>query len=238
MTLMRQIQLPESVYNQNIVPGPWFRRAVENFAPYRTTSQRNGGPGPALGLLTLTRLVEFVRDPRGDISDIQIGHNALLRETSQARENLKRMVQLQCHPGPAPPGGVDAERVLLLCGAQFAVLLATTMLVNSVLRALMPGNTELAHQIDGFPDELVGLSREVSKYKPVGSGFIPTCLLMGCIATTNSIQVAKMTDAMAEYGLDPMQSKWEPWALEMSAKFQDLRFKVALAHLESSVAKG
>ena len=75
-------------------------------------------------------------------------------------------------------------------------------------------------------------------YKPVGSGFIPTCLLMGCIASSNSTEMAKMTGAMAEYGLDPMEQNWQHWATDMSHKFQDLRFKVALAHLENSVAKG
>lgn len=225
------------MYNHNIVPGPWFRRIINNFAPYGTTSQKNGGPGPALGFLTLARVVEFVRDPRGDISDIHIGYKALLNETAQARDNLTRMAKMRHLPSPpaALPGGADIERIQLLCGAQFAVLLATTMLVNSLLRALMPGNADLEDQTVGFPDELVALSRQVSKYKPVGSGFIPTCLLMGCIAATDPTQVAKMTDAMTEYGLDPMQPRWQHWATEMNTQFQDLRFNVALAHLENSV---
>lgn len=188
--------------------------------------------------MTLARLVEFVRDPRGDISDIHTGHNALLLQTAQARENLARMAQDRCHPSPPLPGGVEAERIRLLCVAQFAVLLATTMLVNSLLSVLMPSNTKLPEQVAGFPDELVVLSREVSKYKPVGSGFIPTCLMMGSIAASTPTQVDKMTDAMAEYGLDPAQAKWEQWAREMNAQFKDLRFKVALAHLENSVPEG
>ena len=178
-----------------------------------------------------------MRDPRGGISDIQVGHDALLRETTQARVNVGKVAQLQSHPSPSP-GGVDAERVQLLCKAQFAVLLATTMLVNNLLCALMPDDSVLADQVAGFPDELVGLSREVSKYKPVGSGFIPICLMIGSIAASTPTQLAKMTDAMAEYGLDPTHHKWEYWATNMSAKFQDLRFRVALAHLENSVVKG
>lgn len=231
-------QLPESIYNQNIVPGPWFRRVIDNFTPFATTSQKNGGPGPALGFLTLARLVEFVRDPRGDISDIHTGYNALLLQTAQARDNLARMSQPRSDPSPSPLGGVKEERIQLLCVAQFAVLLATTMLVNSLLSVLMRGDTELTAQVASFPDELVVLAREVSKYKPVGSGFIPTCLMMGSIAASSPVQVAKMTDAMAEYGLDPTQSTWAQWAIEMNAQFKDLRFKVALAHLENSVAEG
>lgn len=235
-TLTGEPQLPEAIYNPNISPGPWFRRIVDTMAPYGTTSQRNGGPGPAVGMLTLARVIEFVREPQGEITDIQYGYHALLQETAQARDNLERL-QGGCGPYACLAGGVEGERIQLLCKAQYGVLLATTMLVNSLLYALMPANIELMDHVAGFPDELADLSRSVSRYKPVGSGFISTCLLMASVATTDPAQLAKMTAAMDEYGLDPIQSKWEYWASEMRTRFQDLRFKVALAHLENGVAQ-
>lgn len=230
-----EFQLPDAIYNPNISPGPWFRRIVDSVAPFATASQKNGGPGPALGILTLARVVEFVREPQGDISDIQFGYNVLLQETAQARDNLERMQG--GGPNANLPGGVGGERIQLLCQAQFAVSLATTMLVNSLLYALMPGDISLADHVARFPDDMVDLSRSVSRYKPVGSGFMPTCLLMGCAATSDPAQLAKMTAAMGEYGLDAIDSKWEYWAREMRTRFQDLRFKVALAHLENGAVQ-
>ena len=180
--------------------------------------------------MTLARLVEFIREPHGEIADIRLGHDALLQQTSQAHANLRRMAALPDLPG--------AERIQLLCRAQFGLLLSATMLVNSLLRALAPGDRELAGQVRGFPDEMVGLSREVSRYKPVGSGFVLTCLLMGCVATTDPDELVKLTDAMAEYGVDPLHARWDRWASEMRTKIQELRLQVALAHLENSMEQG
>ncbi|KAH6853191.1 hypothetical protein B0I37DRAFT_358733 [Chaetomium sp. MPI-CAGE-AT-0009] len=242
MTLAISV-LPESIYNPKIKPGPWFRRVVENFAPYGTTSSANGGPGPVTSVLTLVRLVEFVRDPRGDIADIVIGYDTMLRETSQARDNLRTMFGTQSGSDsssdglslPSSPGGPRMERIQLLCQAQYAVLLAATMLVNSLLCAMLPDNAELAGQVEEYPDELVALNEQTAKYRPVGAGFMPTCLLMASAATTNPVHLDKLHGALAEFGPYPGDSKWEYWASEMRALVQDLRYKMSLIYHETGL---
>ncbi|SPO02594.1 uncharacterized protein DNG_05267 [Cephalotrichum gorgonifer] len=241
MTLSLSV-LPESIYNPAIRPGPWFQRIVDNFSVYKTTSQKNGGPGPAVGVLTLMRLVEFVRDQQGDIGDIQAGYDAMFHQTAQARENLARMFASQGshrnnpgNPNPMVPGGAEMEKIRLLCQAQYALLLSATMLVNGVLSAIMPSNAEIPKQVAGYPDELVELTRQTAKYKPIGSGFMPTCLLMACATTTDRSHMAKMTGALAEYGTGAMESKWGYWASQMRSQFQDMRFKMSLMRLEGSL---
>lgn len=191
--------------------------------------------------MTLVRLVEFVRDPRGDIGDIVLGYDTMLHETEQARKNLETMFGTPSRSGtgsstdglsaPSTPGScADMERIQLLCQAQYAVLLAATMLVNSLLGAMLPDNTELTGQVAEYPDELVVLNEQTAKYRPVGAGFMPTCLLMASAATTDSGHLDKLNGALVEYGPHPDHSKWEFWAAEMRGLFQDLRYKMSLIY--------
>jgi hypothetical protein len=214
---------------------------MDNFTPHGTTSSKNGGPGPATSIMTLVRLVEFVRDPRGDIGDIVLGYDTMLRETEQARKNLDTMFGTSSQPGsdsstdglsvPSSPGSsANIDRVQLLCQAQYAVLLAATMLVNSLLGAMLPDNAELTGQVAEYPDELVVLNEQTAKYRPVGAGFMPTCLLMASAATTDPVHLDKLNVALAEFGPYPGHSKWEFWAAEMRGLFQDLRYRMSLIY--------
>ncbi|KAH6651320.1 hypothetical protein F5144DRAFT_559120 [Chaetomium tenue] len=257
--------IPESIYNPNIQLGPWFRRVMDNFAPHGTTSSKNGGPGPATSITTLVRLVEFVRDPHGDggdIADIVLGYDVMLRETAQARANLEGMFGMNASSSgtgtgsdasssssdglsvPSSPGnggsgggggGPDMERIQLLCQAQYAVLLAATMLVNSLLGAMLADSGELAGQVADYPDELVVLNEQTAKYRPVGAGFMPTCLLMASAATTDPAQLGKLNAALAEFGPYPGHGKWAYWAAEMRGLFQGLRYKMSLIYRETGL---
>lgn len=234
---------------------------MDNFTPHGTTSSKNGGPGPATSITTLVRLVEFVRDPHGDggdIADIVLGYDVMLRETAQARANLEGMfgvmsasrsgtgtgtgtgsdassegLSVPSSPGSGGGGGPDRERIQLLCQAQYAVLLAATMLVNSLLGAMLADSGELAGQVAAYPDELVALNAQTAKYRPVGAGFMPTCLLMASAATTDPAQLGKLNAALAEFGPYPGHGKWEYWAAEMRGLFQGLRYKMSLIYRET-----
>lgn len=202
---------------------------------------KNGGPGPALSMLTFARLIEFVRDSggTGDATEIEAAYEGIMREVAQARETLVRLFpdtseKLISEGGgrpilPATTGG-ERERVHMLCVAQLAMLLAMGMLVNSVLGAVAFDNRELQEQVAGFPDELVGLGRVVDRYRPLGAGFIPVCLLVGCVSTTNEAHLAQMTEAMKTYSSSPMQMSWEVWSTEMRGAFQTLRYNISLRH--------
>jgi hypothetical protein len=231
--------LPESIYNPKINLGPWFKKMVDDFTPHKTTSMKNGGPGPALSMLTFARLIEFVRDSgsTGDATEIEVAYEGIMREVGQARETLIRLFPdtsgtLFSEGGgrpilPATTGG-ERERVHMLCVAQLAMLLAMGMLVNSVLGAVTLDDRKLQGQVSGFPDELVRLGRVVDRYRPLGAGFIPVCLLVGCVSTTNEANLTQMTEAMKMYSSNQMQMNWEVWSTEMREAFQTLRYNMSL----------
>ncbi|CAI4216057.1 unnamed protein product [Parascedosporium putredinis] len=174
------------------------------------TDDQNHNPtrrraGPALTIQTFCRLVEFVRQPTDDITDIRVAFGGLL---------------IELH---------------VRCQGQFGILLAAALVVGSILCSVLPPTERAATiaRMATFPDELVALSAKTHIYRPLGAAFMPVCLVMGCVAVEDKTQLDRMMQCLAVFEADMLQLRWTTWVPSLKSRFFDTLSRISIQRIQT-----
>lgn len=90
----------------------------------------------------------------------------------------------------------------------YSTLLWMTITFNAVLRAYEPCDQFLVAESVVLVDEATALAEVASKYRPLGSSFIPLCLVYAHAATDDVTKRAQVEKVLAEYQLDFPCTDW------------------------------
>ncbi|KAF5570394.1 hypothetical protein FPANT_13761 [Fusarium pseudoanthophilum] len=119
-----------------------------------------------------------------------------------------------------------------------AILLAAALALNSILRATYPDDSILLLEASTLANELIGLAKGVSQYRPLGASYIPPCLVAAW--ATSSALKAQRNDIevlLTEYQKDYARMKWMENAMLLEALHGALLGRVLGPNIRDKVEK-
>jgi hypothetical protein len=126
----------------------------------------------------------------------------------------------------------EARNIQVRIQSGYALLLAITLLFNSVLRTLdSTFDLGLVMETAFFVDEAISVAKQAARHRPLGSSSLPLCLVVAwAVSDDDEWRSAQVESILAEYQLDFDVTKW----LESA---QQLRKQLRNPHEDSIVSK-
>lgn len=105
----------------------------------------------------------------------------------------------------------------------YAIYLALEILLNGVLRAYEPDDKQLLDENLFLAQEIVTLARAAERWKPVGAGWIPICLVAAWTGCTDFTMKTEIAQAWQDVWQDMMAQPITLAALSSQEYFDGLR---------------
>lgn len=220
---------------------PWFEKLFEIHGPPTPTEDTKDEestleddeeefekPIKSLRLRNLVQLSNFVRDPEQHLFDAEIAYRQLRIDISKLRFRLCRMNKYLT----APEIGTIAQpsptlRLFVRHQAAYGLVLTLAIVVNCIFRQFDPYNLELAEDSASFSEQVMALAKHASQYRPLGSGYIPMCLVAVWASTEDVSTRAKAEMMLAEYDTELGIEKWMEGVVTLQKNFQGIRQKLS-----------
>lgn len=134
----------------------------------------------------------------------------------QIREDYEKLANiLFAFPKPASYSNIPQTRSPMCIQQQEArlqtshsILLAQAIQLNCVLRDFEPPDMDLSKELWSFVDDVIGLAKRASCYRPLGASSMPLCLVAALAATEHSDREAQLEALLVEYQADFPSTKW------------------------------
>ncbi|KAJ5786979.1 hypothetical protein N7457_001969 [Penicillium paradoxum] len=95
-----------------------------------------------------------------------------------------------------------------------------------LLRIFDPGNGALMSEAVFFCDEITMQAELASSYRPVGSAYVPLCLVVAWAASENLVQSARIEAILGEYQTDFADIPWISRAIWLASTLDSHRIRV------------
>lgn len=121
--------------------------------------------------------------------------------------------------------------------AAYGIVTSLSLLLGGILNVFRPFDLVLAEDLITFSDEILRLAKNAKQYRPVGSGYMPFCLVTAWAATdgtTKQIDVEKM---LGDWQSDMPEARWLDMANWLRGNTENLRLRLAISQLEISSEK-
>ena len=199
---------------------------------------------PSLDPQKLVQMPFFFHKPIDHLDEIKSTYHSMSTDLLRLREYLAHLGR-EVDSAVALHGSVYNNQVNLLHRHQiiYAVLLTIAIALNSLLRTLYGNSDALLKAVAAMTKEFIKLAKRVSKYRPLGAGYIPPCLAAVVSAskafskesstlvnteqwaTTDALpaQRAELERLMTEYQPDFPEIKWMEQAVWLQESHKVLR---------------
>jgi hypothetical protein len=225
-------QILESVVNPRIKMDPQFWELVSSFT-YRRNPDNYERLQSSAQLRHYAMFPEFIRNPDSHLFDI--ARIYLLLKNDIAR--LKPVLDQYANFTPVSFSSADVARHSKI-QAGYSLISAMAVLLNSLLRVFDPFNPILTDETAHFCDEIITQAKLADCYRPVGSAYIPMCLIVAWVATDDIFQLAKIESVLADYQSDFAEVPWMSRAAWLGSTLNEHRVRIATGKQNSELAYG
>jgi hypothetical protein len=165
---------------------------------------------------------EFVRHPDPHLFDITRIYLLLKNDASMLKPMLDQCAKFT-------PVSFSSEDVAKHSRVQAAYSIVSTLavLLNSLLRMFDPFNTILTDETAHLCDEVIIQAELAACYRPVGSAYIPLCLIVAWATTDDIFQLAKIEILLADYQSDFAEVPWMSHAVWLGSTLNSHRVRIA-----------
>lgn len=231
-------QICESFGNPNIKLDPAVWKMAESYyGPYR----KNGMNGPirSLELRNLAKIPEYLRNPEGNIVEMKASYEQMREEVQILRQRLKETTEAVAAYLVSYASGASSVPlgfITLHCRYQGAhcVMLSLAMLLNTILLAFDPFDAVLLSESAALFDETMILARDANAYRPLGSSYMPLCLIVARASTDDLMKRMEAETILMDYQTDFIQAKWLDIADWLELRLRAIRFKQLMAAPDST----
>lgn len=145
----------------------------------------------------LAMLPKFVQDPDGNVLEIGRLYLQLQRDAQKIKPVLDQYATFI-------PTFFSSPDVAAHCRIQAIYTMVSTLalLLNSLLRLFHQSNPSLETENAFFCDGIMTQAVLASCYRPVGSAYMPLCLIVAWACTNNPARLAQIECVLAEYQSD------------------------------------
>jgi hypothetical protein len=191
-------------------------------------------PIESVKLHNLAKFPDFIRDPEFHFFEIKTAYQELRADSIRLRKHLTKLSERTCVgitsvlslPSPR-------QRLHVRYQATYSVLLTMATILNGILRAFEPHDLILAEESVTFPNEIMALAEQASPYRPLGSSYMPLCLIAAWAVTNDLPRRVGMEKMLAEYQKDFASANWMEYAIWLRHRLETLHTKLSLLRLET-----
>ncbi|KAH6674747.1 hypothetical protein B0J14DRAFT_20899 [Halenospora varia] len=242
MTICAPVVL-ESFINPRIDLTPFFSRLAEvhgiQHGPRQLAGFYDNAPIESIKLRSLARIGVYFRDPELYLPEITSAYQELRDDAAIMRHRLNEWDKLtesslaNCTPLQSYP----IIKLHTHHQAAYGIVTSLSLLLGGILNVFRPFDLVLAEDLITFSAEILRLAKNAKQYRPVGSGYMPFCLVTAWAATdgtTKQIDVEKM---LGDWQSDMPEARWLDMANWLRGNTENLRLRLAISQLEISSEK-
>lgn len=221
----------DSFYNTKVKLGPWLWKIDATYGPQRPKEPGDpfdGGPIESLRIQSLAKIPDFLHHPEVYFFEIQATYQLMLVEVPKLRGWLaKTLEQIQ-----TLSLGAKAITFHTRLQSSYALLITMALLLNGILRAFDPLDISLINEAMHIPSELLEISKDASKFRPLGASYMPLCLMTAWAATPNILDRPAIEEMIEDYSTDFAIASWMVAAVWLENQLNGIRLRPATSFLE------
>jgi len=176
-------------------------------------------------------LPEFVQNPDSHLFDIARIYLLLKNDAQMIKPMLDQLSKIVPVSFSTKHVGRHSQ-----VQAAYSIVSALAVLLNSLLRVFDPFNPILTDETTYFCDEVIIQAELASCYRPIGSAYIPLCLIVVWAATDDIFQLAKIESLLADYQSDFAEVPWRCHAVWLGSTLNDHRMRIMSGKQSNGVA--
>lgn len=176
----------------------------------------------SLSLPSLARVPELILDPRAHIPEISATYSRLRIACGGGRRLLASAKERMTVDTDGRVAHYAALRGLTQTQACYALLLAMAITLNLTLHALLQASLTLEEELGSLCNEVENLAQQTSQYRPLGSSYMPLCVVPAWVATTDHVQREYFERLLRDYDSDFAIARWAAVAINAQKRFERL----------------
>ena len=224
--------------NPKIRLHPWLLKQAETFGPPRpltvTEKDEDAVFLPTLLLTSLAKMPDFIRYPKDHLFAIQQMYERKRFDIPKMQRRLAKKMLPPPHVVGMYLPPVPQTTLIYLYYVAYALLLALALIINGLLRALDPSDELLVAESIAWSSEVMVMAERMSPYRPLGSGYMPVCLLAAWAATADLSQHPRIEKLLAEYQTDFEGARWMDGAIWLKNRYVLLSLQSLATRLQST----
>lgn len=181
----------------------------------------------------LANLGKYFRDPELYIVEIAAMYQESLVDYEMARKRLATTREtLKAVRTPLEMYPVTKQYTA--SQAMFGLVGSIILDMGSVLRVFSPDDLSLAAEAAKVSSEMMLLAQDAMQYRPLGSSYIPFCLVSAWAAADGTSERADVERMLEDWQSDFQETRWIDTAVWLKNRFEDLRLRLTLSQLRAA----
>lgn len=214
-------QILEGMIEPRVKMTPEFWELISSFKRLLSASRNPDRQQSTTELRDLAMFPVFIQNPESHLPDIAVTYMQLKTDAQKVKWRLDQF-------GEAHPGSFSSMAVATHARVQaaYAMLSTLAVMLNTLLRVFDPCNPSLMSEALLFCDEIAIQAERASCYRPVGSAYIPLCLVVAWAASDNLVQLARIESILVEYQADFAEIPWMSRAKWLASTLDNHRMRL------------
>lgn len=214
-------QILESIMNPKIQLNPCLDKLIAIIASQRAARGQDETVGRSIPMIRIVaRIPDFIQHPQLYLSEVKWRYPRLKADCQIVRTSLAKMAELIS----SPEADLSTIKTYAHCQTAYGLALSMATILNGILPAFDPRDTSLVEDSASFVDEIVILTEQASRFRPLAASYIPVCLATGWAATDDPSRKAEIESHLAEYQTDLADARWLEGAMWLKAQYGGWRW--------------
>ena len=207
----------EALINPKIKLGEWF---VKLLARYGTEDS------PSLTMIHFARLPAIIHKPEENIAIIENLHKVVgadLKKTKPVLETFTSKAESQNFD--------DASvKIMTRIQSRYGTLLTCMFIVTRMLINARPKDTGLIDELSELSTEAIELAHAADPYRPLGSSYMPSCLIVACAAAIDKETRTAFENLLEDWRTDFTAYHWQTMVRWLRGRFDRAYRKLSGLH--------
>jgi len=178
----------------------------------------------------LANVGKYFRDPELYIVEIAAMYQESLLDYAMARKRLA-IASETMNAVRTPLQTYPVTKQYTAIQAMVGLVGSIVLNMGSVLRIFSPDDVTLSAESAKVSSELMLLAENAMQYRPLGSSYIPFCLVSAWAAADGRTEQAEVERMLEEWQSDFQETRWINIAKWLKDGFEDLRLRLTLSQL-------
>ncbi|KAG9238509.1 hypothetical protein BJ875DRAFT_450939 [Amylocarpus encephaloides] len=207
----------------------------ESHGPYKPPKSNDLDASlESIRLRNLVKIADYFRNPELHRSQIASTYQQLQTDSPRVRQRLSQTAY-SISKVQNPAQAYLAHKEHTSWQAAYGLVNTLVLILGSILLIFDPYEIGLLEDMTTFTGEVIQLAKNTSQYRPLGSGYIPLCLVAAWAATCGTAEQAKVEGVLADWQSDFEETRWMNMAVALKSTYEDLRLRSSLSQLEISL---
>ncbi|KAK0104374.1 hypothetical protein ONS95_004668 [Cadophora gregata] len=222
----------ESLANPKIQLDEFFTK-LDNVHGTQYGPQRNSGENKVPFSITLPGLAsigKYFRDPELYLVEISAMYQESLLDYEMAQKRLMAAAKILTATR-TPLEAYPVTKQYTATQAMVGLIGSIVLNMGNILRIFSPNDLTLSAEAAKVSTEMVLLAQDARQYRPLGSSYIPFCLVSAWAAVDGTSAQWEIENMLEEWQSDFQETRWINIAKWLRNGLEDLRLRLMFSQL-------